>query len=122
LPLEIGAAQTRIGDDAIELRHQRRLGQDRQLLQVDPVVRESAERIAIVGRMPDRMTHDLLQPRGLIFEQSLARPTLAFQHLCAQRLRALAIDIPGMNSAVHAIPPHWFSPGEPTVGHRVGLG
>ena len=90
VPLGVSQAQAPVCHDPIELCHQRRLRQDRQLPRLMSSLPKITDDPAVVGRTRDRVLHDCAQAPPLEFEQSRARPALAIDNLSGQSLDPLA--------------------------------
>ena len=100
--LGLGQSQPPVRDDPVEFCHQRGLGQDRQPLQVDVAVAHITDDPAVVGRVRDRVLHDLAQAGPLVFEQSRTRPALASEHLVGQCLDPLEVVVQFAPHGKHA--------------------
>jgi hypothetical protein len=82
VPLHRGETQTRVGHDAVELLHQRRLRKGRQLPELHVrLERGRAEHLAVVRRRRDRVREHVPDPLPLVGEEMVARPAIARQEL-----------------------------------------
>ena len=94
--LQLGPAQPGVGDDAVEVVHQRRLGQCRQLRERHLAGGGvGAEPVPVVGRGGNGAGDQGPQPFGLEGEQPVARPAVPGELLAGQRPQAVRLGRSG---------------------------
>ncbi len=84
--LDLRSAQTRVGHDPVELGHEGRLGEHRQVGEPDVTVGDAlAEHVPVVGRAGHGVPQELAEPLALEAAQLIGRPGIVREELRRDR-------------------------------------